>query len=398
MAPDVIPKKESPKENEALMQRSLLSIAARSGFYEGIKMLVEKGAKLENGSEHPILTALQRGSRECFVALIDGREEIVLNNYQDHSLAYHAIQYDTTLLPLLASVMQKEYQKLLDRSSQTNVTFPPSDLSNKDKKKFETALKYDDLYLPYELVRKSARQYLCPWHILTDKPIENMIQSDDDDNNENNDINNNQYEYEASTAATSRNNKQISPSPSINSVNNNYSSKNVREYDDHNGYSSSVYSKERKSAKTNSYSNKNRLVSPSVSYSEDEEPSSDHYVFSALDDEDDVLKTNSDPFKGKSPEWIPLSQRNQKNQYQGRNQSSSHKTQNAENSSHGGYSRKKTTNNYEYELSEGTYEQSGNDYTTNNYTYATYADGGNDDDSYYYSEEEEEEEDIFDNR
>ena len=98
-----------------------------------------------------------------------------------------------------------------------------------------------------------------------------------------------------------------------------------------------------------------------------------------MDDEDDVLKTNSDPFKNAAPEWVPLSQRNKQSQSSRNNASmSGHKSTS---------SQKKSKNNYE--LSEGTYEQ-GDDNKMNNYTYSTYTDDENDD-GYFYDEEDDEE-------
>lgn len=142
-------------------------------------MLCDRGAKIENGTENPLVIAVSKGNRECFAALIEDHEKDVLNLYDGHSLVYYAIQSDSTLLPLIACLCQREYQQLVEKKEEGNVVFPPKDLNSKEKKKLADALKYEDLYLPYDTIRAKVRQYRSSWKHTKDQPIDGVTQHEE---------------------------------------------------------------------------------------------------------------------------------------------------------------------------------------------------------------------------
>ena len=250
LTPDV---KTSPKDIP--MQRSLLAIAARFGFYDGIKMLRDRDANIENGSENPILATIQKGNRECFAALIEGHEKDVLKLYQGKSLLYHAFQSDSTLLPLIATLANNEFMKLKNKNKEGNLTFPPSDLNPKQKKKLMALLQYEDSYLPYDVIKKRMIQYRSPYRHVKDTVIlgENAEETNDIGVTQTTE---NQPTTQATEVVTNTSGQQF--------------------------YNSD---------------------------SEDEQ-----IMYTMLDDENDVVRTQSDAFD-EAPEWIPLSKRNVENPY-----------------------------------------------------------------------------------
>lgn len=148
-----------------------LTVAAKIGFYEGVKMLREKGAMIDENRENSLLAAVKSGSRECFAAMIEGQEHVVLRNIDSHSLSYHAIKNSSNLLPLIAYITEIQCEKQVGKMSEDQLIFPPKDISDKrDKQKFKTALDLQDHYLPYSQIKKELK------HIM---PVFNPVQESD---------------------------------------------------------------------------------------------------------------------------------------------------------------------------------------------------------------------------
>lgn len=168
-------------------------------------MLRQKGAVINQDGENALLASVESGNRECFAAMIEGQEEIILKKIRSHSLSYHAIQMKSNLLPLIASITEEQCQKQreigsIDEESQ----FPPFDLTKKsDKKKFNTALSLQDHYIPYKEMNAELDQI---------KSIFTQIQDDHVVDQQNNDLNNDydlndEYDNENSVNNTKNKNK-----------------------------------------------------------------------------------------------------------------------------------------------------------------------------------------------
>lgn len=170
-------------------------------------MLRQKGAVINQDGENALLASVESGNRECFAAMIEGQEEIILKKIRSHSLSYHAIQMKSNLLPLIASITEEQCQKQreigsIDEESQ----FPPFDLTKKsDKKKFNTALSLQDHYVPYKEMNAELDQIKSIFtQIRDDQKVE---KTDDQKSDLNNDYDlNDEYDNENSVNNTKNKN------------------------------------------------------------------------------------------------------------------------------------------------------------------------------------------------
>lgn len=137
----------------------MLYIAMQQSFDVGIKMLVDAGADMDLGDSNPLVFAVKHGNRECFSALINGHESKIIEEKEGKFILIHALDNKTTLLPVVAAMVKKE-------SEIKNVPFPPVKLGNKDKKRLERALGFNDLYLPIETIAKEVKMLRSPWRSI----------------------------------------------------------------------------------------------------------------------------------------------------------------------------------------------------------------------------------------
>ena len=139
---------------------SLLAVAAKSCFYEGIKLLRDAGAKLDNGTENPLMITIERGNRETLAALLDGQEEAILGKYEGHSLIWHAIEQKTTLLAVIVATAKAASNRM------KKPAFPPSDVR---APALSAADAQNDSYLPRDVVAEDAGEAVSVWKPLNDE-------------------------------------------------------------------------------------------------------------------------------------------------------------------------------------------------------------------------------------
>ena len=142
---------------------SLLATAVKSGCYEGIQMLRAAGATLDNGSERPLLLAIQYGKRESLGALLEGQRKEVFANYNGKSFILHVIRSKSTLLPVVAAIAKRQNEK------DPSLRFPPEDVRGVDWKKLKDALKMKDLFLPTKFIAEDVAEAERVWAPLDDK-------------------------------------------------------------------------------------------------------------------------------------------------------------------------------------------------------------------------------------
>lgn len=136
---------------------SLLAVAVKSGCYEGIKMLRDAGAKLDNGTERPLLLAVQYGKRESLGALLEGQEKEVFATYDGKSFISLVIKSQSTMLPVIAGIAEQQSQK--DKS----LRFPPSDVKGGDWKKLKEAKDRHDCFLATKFIEEDVAASESIW-------------------------------------------------------------------------------------------------------------------------------------------------------------------------------------------------------------------------------------------
>lgn len=130
-------------------------------------MLINSQAHISDGNQHPLLIILKSGRscRECLAALIQGQEDEILKPIANHSLLYYALQENSTLIPVIASISKHQYEKHLKNNDLGDLySFPPSDIEkSSDKKKIAEAIKLNDVYLPFRGVTHEVDSIVSPW-------------------------------------------------------------------------------------------------------------------------------------------------------------------------------------------------------------------------------------------
>jgi hypothetical protein len=120
-------------------------------------MLRDAGAKLSVGREHPLVTWLGSGSRECLAALIENNEGVLLEQFEgDTSFLLKAIRAKNAMLPVLASTALKQTQAIGEE-------FPPEDVKGGDRRILDAALELKDVYLPYAEIATELKAICSPW-------------------------------------------------------------------------------------------------------------------------------------------------------------------------------------------------------------------------------------------
>ena len=135
---------------------SLLAVAAKACFHEGIKLLRDAGARLDIGNANPLAITIERGNRETLAALLAGQESEILGKYNGKSLLAYAVEKKTTLLAVIAATAE----------AQKKGSFPPEDV--RGNKKLDAALAQKDKYLPNGAVIADSRAALSIWKPLDD--------------------------------------------------------------------------------------------------------------------------------------------------------------------------------------------------------------------------------------
>ena len=144
--------------------KSLLAIAARMGYAEAIKLLLDAGALFNRGSSHPLIEVLISGSRESFAILVNEREHelpyLIINK---QPFIIHAIKAKTMLLPVIAKIVE-QYTKEAQENGDNEVTpFPPPGLTSHEKARLEKALRVEDSIIPIDTVNEKVKKLKSPW-------------------------------------------------------------------------------------------------------------------------------------------------------------------------------------------------------------------------------------------
>lgn len=123
---------------------SLLSIAAKYGYSEAISLLIEAGARHDVGSKPPLISVLDSGSRSALTALVKSKPREILSVYNEKPILLHAIIMKTTLLPVIATLVREETQKMKEEGDPNTPPFPPNGLTDAQRKRLNTALERQD--------------------------------------------------------------------------------------------------------------------------------------------------------------------------------------------------------------------------------------------------------------
>lgn len=145
-------------------------------------MLRQKGATVDQDGENAILASVESGSRECFAAMIEGQEDILLKKIRSHSLSFYAIEMKSNLLPLIATITQKQSEEERKKGNFNDDTeIPPNDLNKNEKKKFNKALELNDHYLPYKEINIEIKKIISVFtQIPENLPEDNEILKDEE--------------------------------------------------------------------------------------------------------------------------------------------------------------------------------------------------------------------------
>jgi hypothetical protein len=140
--------------------RSLLTIAVFNGFADVARLLLKEGANPHPDGLPPLLAAFNFDYREVLAALLDGRPEDVLQEFDGRPFLVHAIEHQSSLLAVIARLVEAEVGK---QSPDQAVSFPPRSLNRKQKKDLKRAMKLHDDVLSTEAASKAVRAVKRPW-------------------------------------------------------------------------------------------------------------------------------------------------------------------------------------------------------------------------------------------
>jgi hypothetical protein len=140
--------------------RSLLTIAVFNGFADIARLLLKEGADPHPAGMPPLLAALNMDYREVLAALLDGRTEDVLLEFDGESFLVHAIARQSSLLSIIARLVEAETAKAGDAAT---APFPPKSLTRRQRKDLKRAMNMHDDVLSVEAVNRAVRGVKRPW-------------------------------------------------------------------------------------------------------------------------------------------------------------------------------------------------------------------------------------------
>ena len=198
------------KPNEVINEKSLISWAAELGNDEAITLLIEAGARHDVGNVPPLISCLKSGSRPVLMALTEKNPREILSVYNEKSILQHAIEKKTTLLPLIANLVQEEIQKMKDAGEPNIPQFPPPNLTQAQLKRLNIAIERNESVSYVSYTPPDEHQIRHLYHNLYTRQQESTIASefqsqlgndldhvqivptikDDNDNNDDKDDNN----------------------------------------------------------------------------------------------------------------------------------------------------------------------------------------------------------------
>lgn len=143
---------------------SLLAIAARKGYAEAIKLLLDAGALFNRGQSHPLIEVLVSGSRESFAILVHEREHELPYLIINHTpFIVHAIKQKTMLLPVIAKIIEQYTKEARENGDKQVTPFPPPNLTSAEKARLEKALRVEDSIIPIDTVNEKVKRLKSPW-------------------------------------------------------------------------------------------------------------------------------------------------------------------------------------------------------------------------------------------
>lgn len=163
--PDAIIIANGQLSDPRLRERSLLAIAAWNGFADVAKLLLEFGANTNPRGMPPLIAALNNENREILAVLLEKNPSDVLKRFYDKAFLYHAIDMESNLLPVVATLVKQEIQKMKDCGAENVPKFPPK-LKGKQRKTLSKALELNDTIITTEFIDNVVKDIKCPWKKL----------------------------------------------------------------------------------------------------------------------------------------------------------------------------------------------------------------------------------------
>lgn len=156
--------------NAVSKNKSLLSIAAEHGFSDSIRMLIEAGAKLDVGAIPPLISVLKSGSRQSLEALLEKNPREILSNFGSQPIIYHAINEKTTLLPIIATRVKDEIEKMKNNGEPNPPPFPPEGLTSSQQKRLKISLEREDSVTTTVMMTSKPKPVRTIWQLNNGKP------------------------------------------------------------------------------------------------------------------------------------------------------------------------------------------------------------------------------------
>lgn len=153
--------------NLLIENRSMLSVAAHYGFAEITSLLLDSGALIDNGIMSPLLSVLKSGSRPVFMALVIRDPKILLSVFNGKPFIYHAIVEKTTLLPIIATLVKTEIEKLEKSGISNRPSFPPEGLTSSQKKRLQSAIERKDSVTTTNMISEKKKALRSLWYPIT---------------------------------------------------------------------------------------------------------------------------------------------------------------------------------------------------------------------------------------
>lgn len=140
---------------------TMLSIAARGGYAEAVKMLLDHRADPLQGQ--PLLDVLVSGNRMALAVLLENRTSDLIREIDGKLLVWHAATKESSLLPVIAHMTKLEIDKMKLMNAKNIPKFPPPGLSRVQMSELQKGLKLRLTLPSIDPVVKAVKKVKLPW-------------------------------------------------------------------------------------------------------------------------------------------------------------------------------------------------------------------------------------------
>lgn len=147
--------------NSRFKDMTMLSVAAKGGYAEAVKMLLDHHADPLEGQ--PLVDVLSSGNRLALAVLLENRTSDLIREFDGKILAWHAATMESSLLPMIAYMTKLEIDKMKMMNAKNIPKFPPAGLSRVQLGELNQGMKLRQTLPSTEPVAKAVKKVKLPW-------------------------------------------------------------------------------------------------------------------------------------------------------------------------------------------------------------------------------------------